>query len=96
MLLKIEKVFYDNQNHIGVHVHFADTDNREKIKTIEGRAWHPQAKLWVVPYNTATFKKLQETFTEGWEIVPSEKPRVIASPIQPPKLEIKADWQSQN
>jgi integrase/recombinase XerD len=92
MLLKIEKVFYDNQNHIGVHVHFSDVNNRDKIKTIEGRQWHPQAKLWIVPYNPLTYQQLQETFKEELEIMPSTNAREIKPPIQAPKLELKPEY----
>jgi integrase/recombinase XerD len=89
MTIKIEKIFYDNQHHIGVHIHFSDAQNREKIKTIDSRLWHPQAKLWIVPYTEETYKQLQATFNEAWELVPSTPPRLIPAPFQPPKLERK-------
>jgi hypothetical protein len=36
MKLKIEKVEYDTQVFIGIHIPYQDTFSRDKIKTIEG------------------------------------------------------------
>ncbi len=95
MTIKIEKVAYDNQNFIGVHVHFSDLTNRDNIKKIEGRLWHPQAKLWILPYSKITYEKLQATFKKDLEVMPSPKARAISPPIQVPKLELKAEYRVQ-
>ncbi len=92
MTLKIEKVSINELEFIGIHIPYNDTTNREKIKTIDARAWHPQEKLWLVPYDTATYERLKSTFTDGLEIMPAETPRVIKPAIMPPKLEVKPDY----
>jgi integrase/recombinase XerD len=96
MTLKIEKVEYDTQVFIGLHIPYQDTLSRDKIKTIEGRLWHPQEKLWLVPYNTMMYKILKTTFTNGLEIVPSDKARVINPPFLPPKLEVKNEYKKES
>jgi integrase/recombinase XerD len=92
MTLKIEKVRLDELDFIGIHISYNDTTNRDKIKAIEGRAWHPQEKLWLLPYNVPSFKMLKTTFGEGLEIITSDKARIIKPPILPPKLDIKPEY----
>jgi integrase/recombinase XerD len=91
--VKIEKITFDNQHFIGVHIHYSDMENREKIKTIEGRSWHKLAKLWVVPYTVTTYKRLQETFKDDLEIVSSPNERAISSPMPTPKLMLKPEFE---
>jgi integrase/recombinase XerD len=95
MTLKIEKVEYDTQVFIGIHIPYQDTLSRDKIKTIDGRSWHPQEKLWLVPYNTTIYQTLKITFTNGLEIIPSDKPRVIKPPVLPPKIEVKPEYKKE-
>ena len=92
MTLKIEKVRVEKLEFIGIHIPYDDTISRDKIKTIDGRSWHPQEKLWLVPYDTSTYQMLKLTFTDGLEIMPAETPRVIKPAIMPPKLEVKPDY----
>jgi integrase/recombinase XerD len=91
--IKIEKVTFDNQSFIGVHIHFSDMENREKIKTIEGRSWHKFAKLWLVPYTAATYKRLQETFKDSLEIIEAANERTISAPMPEPKLTLKPEFE---
>jgi integrase/recombinase XerD len=96
MKLKIEKVEYDTQIFIGIHIPYQDTLSRDKIKTIDGRLWHPQEKFWLVPYNTTTYQTLKITFINGLEIVPSDKARMINPPLLPPKMEVKDEYKKEN
>jgi integrase/recombinase XerD len=91
--VKIEKVTFDNQHFIGVHIQFSDFVNREKIRTIKGRAWHKLANLWIVPYNLDTYKQLQETFGSDLEIVQFSNERVIVSPMPTPRLGVKPEFE---
>jgi hypothetical protein len=34
----------------------------EKVKTIEGRKWHPAEKYWSVPYSEGIVEKIKEVF----------------------------------
>jgi integrase/recombinase XerD len=91
--IKVEKVTYDNQEFIGVHVPYWDMASREKIKTIQGRLWHTQAKLWIVPYNTTTYNQLRDIFDEHLAVIPSPIARVIVSPIALPQLTVKPEFE---
>lgn len=91
MTLKIEKVEYLAQVYIGVHIPYQDVQSRDKIRTLDGRAWHPQEKLWLVPYNAQSYLNLKNTFGDQLEIMPSLKPREIKPPLLPPQLEVKTE-----
>lgn len=44
----------------------------EKVKTIEGRKWHPEGKCWSVPDSGGIIEKIQKAF-EGEEVVIERK-----------------------
>lgn len=92
MTLKIEKVEYNSQVFIGVHIPYQDVQSRDKIRTVDGRAWHPQEKLWLVPYNAQSYQYLKNTFGNQLEIMPSPKAREIKPPLLPPQLEVKPEF----
>ena len=94
MLLEIEKIQLEDQNFIGVHIHFADTKGREKIKSVIGRFWHPQEKLWLIPYNADTYQQFKETFGNDIKIKPSATPRVIKPILTEPKMGLKPGHQN--
>lgn len=89
MTLKIEKVEYSAHVYIGVHIPYQDVQSRDKIRTLDGRSWHPQEKLWLLPYNAQSYQNLKNIFGNQLEIMPSPKARVINPPLLPPQLEVK-------
>ena len=91
MTLKIEKVEYSAQVFIGVHIPYQDAQSRDKIRTVDGRSWHPQEKLWLIPYNNQSYQNLKNTFGDRLEIMPSPKARAIKPPLLPPQLEVKLE-----
>jgi integrase/recombinase XerD len=94
MTLKIEKVAYDAQVFIGIHVPYNDTLSREQIKTIDGRTWHPQEKLWLVPYNIETFQKLKNVFGNKMQLPTSRDARAIVAPYVEHKIPLKPEYQN--
>jgi integrase/recombinase XerD len=80
--LKIEKLTFSGRTLIGVHIPFHQTDWREKVKTIEGRLWHGEEKLWLVPYDTAAWTSLKTFFGSDIEIIKGD-----ARKIAPPQYE---------
>ena len=86
---QIEKVSYDGQNFIGIPIASTDQVSRDIIKKIEGRIWHPQEYLWLLPYNQLTYDKLKNAF-ESKLIPPTTKDfRLIKPPVYEPKLPLK-------
>ncbi len=85
----IEKVTFDGQNYMGIPIPSTDKESRDIIKKIEGRIWHPQEYLWLLPYNQPTYDKLKNAF-EGKLHPPSSKEfRVIKPPVYAPQLTLK-------
>jgi integrase/recombinase XerD len=96
MPLEIEKIQLDNQNFIGVHVHFTDTKSREKIKTVAGRFWHPHEKLWLIPYDADTYQQFKDIFGNDIKIKNSATLRVVQPILTEPKLGLKPDHQDKS
>lgn len=61
----------------------------EKVKTIEGRRWHPQEKYWSFPNTDGTLKKILEVF-EGEKIhidpqLQADIPKIVIARMEGPK-----------
>lgn len=86
---QLEKVVFDEQKFLGIPIASTDQVGREIIKKIEGRKWHPQEFMWIVPYNQLTYDKLKSGF-EGKLVPPTTKEfRLIKPPVHEPKLTLK-------
>lgn len=86
---QLEKVVFDEQKFLGIPIASTDQVGREIIKKIEGRKWHPQEFMWIVPYNQLTYDKLKSGF-EGKLVPPTTKEfRLINPPVHEPKLILK-------
>ena len=90
----LEKVTYDGLKFIGIPIPSTDQISRDIVKKMEGRIWHPQEYLWLLPYNQATYDSLKAAF-EGKLMPPTVKTfRTIKPPQYEPKLTLKFKTQS--
>ena len=86
---QLEKIVLNEQKYLGVPIPSTDNISREIIKKIEGRIWHPQEYMWLVPYSQLIYDKLKSAF-EGKLIPPTNKEfRLIQPPVFEPKLSLK-------
>ena len=69
---QLEKIVLNEQKYLGVPIPSTDNISREIIKKIEGRIWHPQEYMWLVPYSQLIYDKLKSAF-EGKLIPPTNK-----------------------
>lgn len=73
-----------------------------KVKTVQGRRWHPEAKCWLAPYSTEGWKALKSALCgEDLQIRPDmldikeslpafpdgKKNRLVSKPVPPPLSE---------
>lgn len=91
---KVEKVFLGEQYFIAVPIDFNDKESQIQIKTIDGFAWHPQEKMWLLPYNVASLKNLQKMFGDKLQLPKVRDARLIKPPMDMPKLALKSDYQN--
>lgn len=79
--LKIEKIICDNYTLIGIHVPYNRPDWREQVKTIPGRYWHDDEKIWTIPYHSKSYEQLKRLVgSDNIEILTSSKPRLVLPP----------------
>ncbi len=90
----IEKVTYDGQNYMGIPIPSTDQTSRDMVKKMDGRIWHPQEYIWLLPYNHATYDKLKMAFEGKLQAPTSKEFRVIKPPVYPPQLTLKPKIQN--
>lgn len=87
MKLKIEKLSIGEKIYIGCYIPFDRTDWREKVKNIQGRIWHDDEKVWLIPYTTETYQRFKALIGEkDIEVVPSTVCRKVLPPRVPLKI----------
>lgn len=92
--LKIEKISCDSYTLIGLHVPYDRTDWREKVKTILGRYWHDDERIWTIPYHPNNYEHLKQLIgIENIEIHLNDEPREILPPRL--RLTLKNNTQTQ-
>ena len=93
---KIEKVMYDAQYFIGIPLADKDVEGQKMIKQIGTYTWHPQEKLWLLPYNMLTFEKLKTAFGDKLILPTSREARLIQPPLDERYLALKPEYQNKD
>ncbi len=86
---KIEKLTYNTHQFLGIPIPSNDMESRDKIKCIEGRSWHPQEKMWLLPYNQPTYDKLKAVFGDKLQKPTHSGFRLIKAPVHEPQRTLK-------
>ncbi|NJN34103.1 MAG: hypothetical protein HC817_07505 [Saprospiraceae bacterium] len=82
--LHITKVICNNQTLIGISIRSFQTEWREKVKTIVGRRWHENERIWTIPHTAEAYQELKKAFGENNIVVDkTDKPMVISPPQYP-------------
>jgi site-specific recombinase XerD len=85
--LKIEKIAIHERTWIGAHVPYDRTDWREKVKNIQGRYWHTDEKLWLIPYHPDSYRHLKNLIgPDNIEVMHTPTPRKLLPPRLPLKI----------
>lgn len=86
---QVEKVTYSEMRFIGIPIPSTDTVSREIIKKIDGRIWHPQEYLWLLPYDQTIYNNLKNAL--GDKLLPpvTKTFREIKAPVYAPQLTLK-------
>ena len=93
---KIEKVMYNAQYFIGIPIDNKDVEGQKMIKKIAHYIWHPQEKLWLLPYDVLTFEKLKAAFGDKLILPTSRETRLIQPPVDKPRLALKPEYQNKD
>lgn len=64
MELKISQISISNEIRIGVVPQFYTDSFNEKIRTIEGKRWSAENRLWHIPYHKDAYKSLTTIFSD--------------------------------
>ena len=88
---QIEKVSYGGQKLMGIPILSSDLESREKIKTVNGRIWHPQESMWLLPCTQPIFEQLKTLFGDKLQKPPIKDFRIIDPPQSSPRLSVKTN-----
>jgi site-specific recombinase XerD len=92
--LHIQKVVCDGQIRIGIPIHPSDTSSREQVKTILGRIWHENERIWTIPRTPEAYDALLNLFGKENILINSTADILTVTPPQYPtrSLPLKEGW----